>query len=387
MFSVETSLAAIEPSAWNALVARDDPFLEHEFLSALEESGAVGPGTGWTPRYLLWRQGPRLVGAVANYLKEDSYGEYVFDWQWAEAYGRARIPYYPKAVVAAPFTPVTGARLLVHAEPGAETVATTLVDGLVDSASAEGMSSVHILFCPEREARLLGEHGFLPRLGYQFHWLNRDYRSFDGFLDDLRSGRRKQVRKERRHVVEEGLQIVLVEAEDIQAEHMHAIWQFYADTTGRKWGGAYLNRRTFEILAERWRHRLVLVLARQASRWVGGALHVRKDSRLLGRYWGCLEEYSGLHFECCYYRAIEYAIEQGIQIFEAGAQGEHKFLRGFVTRPTYSAHWIADEGARGAIGRWLGAETERIRTTIDGYNRLSPLKYVRSPGAGDASTE
>jgi predicted N-acyltransferase len=379
---VENSLSGVDPAAWNALVGRDDPFLEHEFLTALEQSGAVGPGTGWEPRYLLLQSGGAVRAAMACFVKHDSYGEFVFDWHWAQAYDHARMAYYPKGVLAAPFTPVTGSRLLIHPDERERRALTDdLVSGLIDWGRSLGLSGLHVLFCNEDEAESLAEHGFLRRLGYQFHWLNRDYATFDGFLDDLRSSRRKQVRKERRQIAGEGLEIVVVESDAIQGEHVEAIWSFYADTTGRKWGGAYLNRQTFEALAESWRHRLVLVLGRRNRRWVGGAMHVRKDSRLLGRYWGCLEEHPGLHFECCYYRPIEYAIERGIRLVEAGAQGEHKFLRGFVTRPTHSAHWIADPRARAAIARWLETERLEVEVTIAGYNRVSPLKHIRTAGA------
>ena len=379
--AVDSTLAGVDPVEWNELTGSADPFLEHEFLCALEESGAIGEGTGWIPQYLTLNRGARLAAAVAFFLKSDSYGEYIFDWQWAEAYHRARMPYYPKLLVAAPFTPATGPRLLVRAGESFEACAELLVAGLLDVVRARRLSGLHFLFLPERECGFLAERGFLPRTTYQFHWLNRGYRTFEDFVADLRSSKRKQIRKERRQVAEAGVEVEVLTGGEIEAAHIEALWRFYSETIDRKWSQAYLNRRTFEQLGERFRHRLVLVLARKDGHAIAGALNVRKGESLYGRYWGTTRAVPGLHFECCYYRLIEYAIEHGIQVFEAGAQGEHKFLRGFVTRPTYSAHWLADPAGRAAIERFLEAERPHIEDVIRRYNSVSPVKAVRGEPA------
>jgi predicted N-acyltransferase len=252
-----------------------------------------------------------------------------------------------------------------------------LIERLLDLARTERLSSVHVLFTTERERDLLGVHGFLPRLTHQFHWLNRGYETFADFLADLRAGKRKQINKERRRLAETGVAIHVVAGADVRDEHVDALWGFYTANVARHWSQAYLNRATFEQLAENFRHRLVLVLAEDAGRWIGGAFNVRKNDGLYGRYWGCVREVPNLHFECCYYRLIEYAIAERVRVFEAGAQGEHKFLRGFVARPIHSAHWIAHPGGRTAIARFLEDERRRMRRTIDEYNRVSPVKAER----------
>jgi len=375
------AIDSIGAQAWDALVGRDDPFLEHGFLSALEDSGAVGAGTAWVPEHVVARRDGRLAGAIPFYRKLDSYGEFIFDWQWADAYHRAGISYYPKGVAAAPFTPVTGPRLLVHPDEPFEGVAAALVAGLREAAEAHDLSGVHILFAPEDQHRLLTAEGFLPRLSYQFHWLNRGYTCFEDFLADLRSGKRKEIRKERRSVADYGLHIEVVEGEAIRDSHVDAMWRFYRSTHARKWGEAYLNRATFELLVERCRSHLVLVMASDAGRWVAGTLNLRKGAGLYGRYWGCSRDYPGLHFECCYYRLIEYAISRGLALFEAGAQGEHKFLRGFAARPTFSNHWLRHPSASAAIERYLIEERARTEAVIAQYNRVSPLKHVRAASA------
>lgn len=377
VLEVVDSLERVDRSAWDLLVDADDPFMEYGFLRALETSGAVGEGTGWLPRHVLCRRGDRLECAVPAYVKLDSYGEFVFDWQWADAYHRAGLAYYPKLVVAVPFTPAGCARLLVHDEAPFETCARTLADALVEIAAGQELSGVHLLFVSERELEVLESRGFLPRVTYQFHWQNRGYADFEAFLGDLRASKRKQIRKERRKVADYGLRIEVLEGGDVRDEHIDAMWRFYRDTTRRKWGEAYLRRDSFEQIADLCRERLLLVMARAGDRWVAGTFNLYKGAKLFGRYWGAVADYPGLHFECCYYRLIEFAIERGLQILEAGAQGEHKFLRGFVSRPIYSAHWLAHAGGREAIERYLACEREHTRATIDGYNGVSPLKHVR----------
>ena len=374
--SVHGSITEVDRKAYNLIVDRENPFLEYEFLEALERSGAVGPRTSWIPRYLTLKEGGAIVGAVTCYKKFDSYGEYIFDWEWARAFENAALSYYPKLVVAIPFTPATGTRILTHPDYSFEKAAERLVDGLVELSQEEQCSSVHVLFLTERENKFLENRGFLTRKTHQYHWHNRGYSTFDDFLSDIRSGRKKQIRKERRSIEQSGLRIEVIEKEAVREEHMEAIWEFYCDTHSRKWGSAYLNKEFFDLMYENFRDHIVLVLARDRDRWVGGTFNIVKNNRLFGRYWGSVHRYDNLHFECCFYGLIDYSIKKGIDIFEAGAQGEHKFLRGFAAVPTYSSHLIFHEGASDAIENYLVRETEYIENLINQYNSQSPLKYL-----------
>ncbi len=376
--AVSETLADVPAAGWNELVGPDNPFFEHEFLYGLEAAGCVGPETAWHPRYLLARDGRGLVGAVPFFLKYDSYGEYIFDWQWADAYQRSGIPYYPKAVAAVPFTPVTGERLMVAGRADFEETAACMTRRLLEWVAAERLSGLHVLFPAARDQQALVEAGLMERLTHQFHWENRGYGSFEDYLNDLRSKKRKQVRRERAEVERSGLHVELLTGDSIGEEHIEAMWGFYVETTSRKWGERYLNRAFFDRLGRHFRHRLVMVMARDGQNWVGGSLNVAKGKRLFGRYWGSRGHHPSLHFECCFYRLIEYAIENRVEVFEAGAQGEQKFLRGFAARPTYSAHWLAHAGGRSAVGDYLEAERRQTAQTISGYNAVSPLKPVRS---------
>jgi predicted N-acyltransferase len=393
-------LSGVDAGVWNAMVGEDDPFLEYEFLRSLETTGVVGSGTPWQPRHVTAWRGSQLLGAVPFYLRWDSYGEYIFDFGWAEAYARAGLRYYPKGVVAVPFTPVTGSRILLA--PGlslegatnghgaaveeaaalgrarGEEVAGAMVEALMRLASTLELSGVHFLFPRRAEHDFLVSRGFLSRITHQYHWENRDYRTFDDYLADLRSKKRKQVMRERAEVVEQGFRIEVVEGDDVRPEHVDAIWRFYMATAGRKWSQPYLVRETFEVLARSWKRRLVLVLASRDGHYVAGTFNVRGKNALFGRYWGATSHFPSLHFECCYWTLIEYAITHGMALVEAGAQGEHKFLRGFNARPTYSAHWIAHPGGEKAIGDFLLHEREHNEAVIDGYNRASPVKSERS---------
>lgn len=391
---VRETLGTIDAAAWNALVGDDDPFCDHEFLVALEDTGVVGRDSGWLPRHLTAWQGARLVGAIPHYLRWDSYGEYIFDFGWAEAYARAGLRYYPKSVAAVPFTPVTGSRLLLAPElalapragvdPDAvaagNVVAGLLVDALTGVASTLDLSGVHVLFPRAHEHDFLVSRGFLSRVTHQYHWENRGYRTFDDYLADLRSKKRKQVLHERAEVAGQGLHVEIVAGDDIRDEHVEAIWRFYFDTAARKFSQPYLVRETFAQLAHTWRRRLVLVLARRgpAGPIVAGTFNAKGRNALFGRYWGASAHFPSLHFECCYWSLIDYAIAHGMTLVEAGAQGEHKFLRGFNARPTYSAHWIAHPGGRRAIADFLEREREHSGAVIEGYNRVSPVKSERS---------
>lgn len=375
------SLADVSAADWNALVSPDFPFTDYEFLRALEEAGCVGENTAWRPRHLLAYRDGVLAGAAPYYHKLDSYGEYVFDHEWAAAYQRAGLAYYPKGLSAAPFTPANGDRLLARADdPEAGAIRAALAEGLKARAASDGLSSVHCLFHSQADRAALEAADYLPRLSLQYHWENRGYASFEEFLADLRSQKRKQIKKERRAAAEHGLRIELLTGDAIQPAHMEAMYAFYMDTGSRKWGRPYLNRAWFHQIHARFRNRIVLLLALDGDRPVAGTLNFRKGRRLYGRYWGAAADYSCLHFELCYYRLIEYAIQEGIELFEAGAQGEHKFLRGFAARPCYSSHWIADPAGRMAIQRFLDSERAYMQQAIADYNEQSPLKPLRAGG-------
>lgn len=380
-----SELDGVQPAAWNALVPGDNPFFEYEFLYTLQEAGCVGSDTSWHPHYVLLRDPSaedRLIGAVVLYFKLDSYGEYIFDHAWADAYMRSGLQYYPKGLVAVPFTPTNGQRLLVHPEYDFDTVAGQLIDVLTRTVEDRRLSSLHLLFVTDSESRLLRERGFLTRLSTQFHWLNRDYSSFDDFLGDLRSQKRKQLRKERRTVQEQGIEVRIVTGEDITAEQMATMYEFYIDTGNRKWGQPYLNRRWFQLILQHFRHRIVLVLAFVDDLIIAGTLNFHGGDKLYGRYWGTNGSYPCLHFELCYYQLIDYAIEHGVKVFEAGAQGEHKFLRGFETRPCYSSHWMAHPEGKRAIQQFLETERDYVHQTIEEYNTQSPLKHLREQNPG-----
>ena len=315
-----------------------------------------------------------LLATMPLYLKSHSYGEYVFDWGWAEAYERAGGRYYPKLQAAVPFTPVTGRRLLVRSDAPMATFG-ALAATAVRLAERLGVSSLHVTFPTEPEVEALRSHGFLVRLGYQFHWENRGYSSFDDFLGDLASRKRKAVRKERQSVAASGIVLRTLHGPEIKQRHWDAFWRFYLDTADRKWGHPYLNRAFFHRLGETMADRVVLVMAEtHAGEPVGGALNLLGQDALYGRYWGSTEACRFLHFEACYYRAIDFAIEHGLARVEAGAQGEHKVQRGYLPRPTWSAHWIASSGLRKAVQRFLEAERPAVEATMRALSAELPFR-------------
>jgi len=379
------SVAEIGPEAWRPCETPGNPFLDYDFLLALEESRSVGPGTGWEPRYLALHDESGLAAVVPAFLRSDSWGEYIFDFQWAGAYEQAGLPYYPKITVAAPFTPATGERFLVRPGfPKAEAVS-RLAESLSALADDEGASSVHILFCTKEEQELLSGAGYFPRLSYQFHWTNAGYRDFDGYLDGLRSQKRKHIRRERKEVAATGLEIETVTDAGITPAHLDALWRFYQSTHLKRGSQGYLTREFFRMIPERLSDRTVIVTAKDGGAFTAGTLNFQKGPNLYGRYWGSDRHYPFLHFELCFYRLIEHAIATGKTLFEAGAQGEHKFLRGFAASPTYSAHWIAHPGGRRSIGAFLEREQPAVQRTIEAYNRVSPLKRVRGTAPEDPS--
>lgn len=377
------SLAGIPAEAWDACAAPegsahpDDPFTTYRFLSALEQSGSVGPGTGWAPRYITVREAGEMIAAAPAYLKSHSQGEYVFDHSWAHAWERAGGRYYPKFQIAVPFTPATGRRFLVR--PGHEAHGmSALVQGAVQLAAEAGLSSVHATFCTEAEA-LAGEAmGLIRRVGTQYHWENRGYATFEDFLASLSSRKRKAIRRERAGAAAFGGEIVSLTGTDLRPEHWDAFWGFYQDTGSRKWGSPYLTRAFFDIVHETMADDVLLVLALRDGIPVAGALNFIGRDTLFGRYWGQCEHHPFLHFELCYYRAIDFAIERGLARVEAGAQGDHKLARGYLPVPTHSIHWIGDEGFRRAVQEFVTREAEAVDEDIEILTSMGPFR--RGPG-------
>jgi len=378
---VMRSLSQIASADWDACACPEvadggrpnDPFTTHRFLSALEESGSVGPGTGWQPQYLAARVDGLLIACAPLYVKSHSQGEYIFDHNWAHAYERAGREYYPKLQIAVPFTPATGRRLLVR--PGYEVMGqSALVQGAVQLASDNEVSSLHITFCTDEEASTGQQMGLMHRTTQQFHWRNNGYRDFDGFLGDLSSRKRKNIRKERAQANGFGGTIQTFTGDEIQPEHWDAFWAFYQDTGARKWGSPYLTRAFFDLAQAGLRDDIALVLAERGGEWVAGALNFIGRSTLYGRYWGCSEHHPCLHFELCYYRAIEMAILLGLTRVEAGAQGEHKLARGYLPVETHSLHWVGDPGFAAAIKQYLQAERNAISEEIEILTEYGPFR-------------
>jgi predicted N-acyltransferase len=352
----ETASAAVI-SGLSALKTDYNPFISHDFLSSLEESGSVRARAGWQPMHLLAEEpGGRLVGAVPCYAKSHSRGEYVFDHGWAEAYERAGGRYYPKLQVAVPFTPATGRRLLARPGPAADAVRAALADALVDVCQRSDASSVHVNFLTEPEWNLLGARGYLARTHQQFHWENGGYASFDAFLAALASRKRKTIRRERADALASGISVHWLTGSDLTEGVWDAFFDFYMETGSRKWGRPYLTREFYSIVSAKMRDRILLVMAKRNGRWIAGAINFIGSDTLYGRHWGCVEDHPFLHFELCYYQAIQYAIEHKLARVEAGAQGEHKLSRGYLPTTTYSAHYILDQALRRAVDDFLRHE-------------------------------
>jgi uncharacterized protein len=368
------SIRDIPADEWDACAGADDPFVGHAFLDALEMSGSADGDSGWLAQHLVVEDhAGKALAAAPLYLKNHSYGEFVFDWGWADAFQRAGGSYYPKLQAAVPFTPATGRRLLLRPDAPTE-MAGALVSGMVQLAERLNVSSVHVTFPTEAEWRLLGDWDFLLRTGEQYHWENQGYRDFDDFLASLSSRKRKAIRKERRAVAESGIHLETRTGSDLRQEHWDAFFGFYLRTSDRKWGSTYLTRDFFSRLHETMAERVVLVLAKDGERYVGGALNILGSDTLYGRYWGCSERYRFLHFEACYYRAIDFAIERGLARVEAGAQGTHKIQRGYLPQRTYSAHWVADPGFRSALERYLNDERAAVDEEIQILSTHSPFR-------------
>jgi predicted N-acyltransferase len=378
---VANSLADVSQADWDACAAPEtadggrpaDPFTTYRFLKALEDSRSVGVGTGWKPSYLIARAGGQVIGTAPMYAKAHSQGEFIFDHSWAQAYERAGGRYYPKLQISVPFTPATGKRFLLR--PGFEAMAlSALTQGAVQVATTNGISSLHITFCTESEAAAGAKMGLMQRRTQQFHWVNDTYTDFDAFLATLSSRKRKNIRKERATAQAFGGVLHGLTGDQIKPEHWDAFWEFYQDTGARKWGTPYLTRAFFDRAQETLRDDMLLMLAERDGRFVAGALNFIGRDALYGRYWGAMEDHPCLHFEACYYRAIDYAITHGLSRVEAGAQGEHKLARGYLPVTTHSLHWIGDPGFRDAVADYLVSEGRAVDNEIGILTSYGPFK-------------
>jgi predicted N-acyltransferase len=391
-----STLSAIPQAAWNACAGGSDaatgngssaasapanPFVSHEFLSSLEESGSVGGRTGWQPQHLIAESKTGvLTGAMPCYVKMHSRGEYVFDAGWAEAYERAGGQYYPKLQVSVPFTPATGPRFLVRGGEDEDSVKDALAKGLVALTRQLDCSSAHVTFMPEDDYRRLGDMGYLQRTDQQFHWFNAGYADFDAFLAALSSRKRKVIRRERAEALANGITIDHLTGADITEAAWDAFFSFYIETGSRKWGRPYLTRSFYSLIGERMADRVLLVMATRNGRYIAGAINFIGADRLYGRNWGAIEHHPFLHFEVCYYQAIDYAIAHRLAVVEAGAQGEHKIARGYLPQATYSAHYIADAGLRRAVADYLVRERAYVKAAGEELADYAPFRKDVSAG-------
>ncbi|MTI10887.1 GNAT family N-acetyltransferase, partial [Curvivirga aplysinae] len=369
--SVHKSIAEIGREEWDKCVRQADdqnnPFICYDFLYSLEKTGCVCAETGWMPQHIkLMNIAGETIGVAPLYLKNHSQGEYVFDWGWADAYERAGGQYYPKLLAAIPFTPVTGPRLLVQDSPDRLKHIQALASGMIQLAARYQIATIHINFLPENDAKSLQELGFLLRNDMQFHWQNDDFTDFEDSLTDFVSRKRRSIKKERKKLVESGLTFKRLTGTEITQDAWDDFYRFYKDTYDRKWGAPYLNREFFDAIQEQMNDRILLVMAYdETNRAIAGALNLIGDKRLYGRNWGCDEQYKFLHFEACYYQAIEFAIERGLKFVEAGTQGQHKLQRGYMPTKTWSAHYIGDPGFKTAISNYLDHERDEIKRNIE----------------------
>jgi predicted N-acyltransferase len=376
------SIAAIDPADWDACACPEaadrraiDPFTTHRFLKALEDSGSVGAGTGWDPHYLAARQDGQLIAVAPLYGKNHSQGEYMFDHNFAQAYERSGGRYYPKLQIAVPFTPATGRRFLTRAGFEVQGMS-ALVQGAVQIASDNELSSIHATFCTEGEALVGAEMGLLHRTSQQYHWANDGYADWDAFLAALSSRKRKTLRKERHTAQDFGGDIVQLTGDQIEPHHWDAFWDFYQDTGARKWGQPYLTRKFFDIAQKTLRDDMLLVFAMRDGVPIAGALNFIGRDTLYGRYWGCSENLPCLHFEICYYQAIDYALAHDMKFVEAGAQGEHKLARGYLPVTTHSLHWFGNAGFRDAVADYLEAERKAVDEEIEVLTSYGPFKKI-----------
>ena len=379
---VVKSISELDREEWNScaifysangLDKIEDPFISYDFLDALEKSKSVGENTGWLPYHLAAIRKNKLIGAVPLYLKSNSQGEYIFDYNWAHAFERAGGRYYPKLQISVPFTPVTGRRLLVSKNAPSHT-ASLLLQSAIELCEKNKLSSLHTTFCNKQEFELGQKLGMLGRVSQQFHWLNNGYGNFGDFLNALSSRKRKNINKERLKANNFGGEIEILTGSEIKKDHWNYFWKFYQDTGIKKWGTPYLTRQFFDQIHETMRSKILLILAKKEGNYIAGALNFIGSDTLFGRYWGCIEDYPFLHFEVCYYRAIEFAIAHGLKKVEAGAQGEHKLARGYVPTETFSLHWIAEKGFSKAVEEYLISEKDAVKRDIKILSHFTPFK-------------
>lgn len=377
---IHSSISKIPSQQWNDLNPSGNPFLEHAFLQGLEETECLTAETGWQPQHLTLYADQcknEIIGALPLYLKFHSYGEYVFDWAWADAYHRAGLKYYPKLVCAIPFTPVGGSRLLVHPQQNdPKSIKKLLIEGAVQYAKSIQASSVHWLFTVGDDNKILEKQGLLKRTGNQFHWINRHYEDFDQFLNDLTSKRRKQIKREKQSVKRAGIKVEILEGSELQPHHWDLMYAFYRTTIDERGAIPYLTKDFFDHMANYMRPHVVMALAqnKNSKDIVASALFLKSDDALYGRYWGTKSFYDGLHFETCYYQPIQYCIERQIKRFEAGAQGEHKLNRGLNPTPTYSFHWLQHPQFQQAVREYLEIETKHVKRHIQILDQHNPFR-------------
>lgn len=381
--SVISSISSISSKDWDICAIEStgvesfNPFLTHAFLSSLEDSHSAVPECGWSPQHLVAKdESGNILGVVPVYLKSHSYGEYVFDHSWANAFYHFGGSYYPKLQCCVPFTPVTGPRILIRNSPLKNQVADSLLKSMQQLAHQFQVSSLHVTFPTEEEWKKMGSLGFLQRVGMQYHWLNHDYDSFDAFLMDLKQSKRKTIRQERKKVQAQNLRFKHLRGDDIKAHHWDAFYEFYRNTTDNKWGQAYLTKEFFRMLGSRMGEHILLIVAEEQGELVAGALNLIGGDTLFGRLWGCIPGayYPNLHFETCYYQAIDAAIEWKMKKVEAGAQGEHKIQRGYMPSTTYSAHYFTNDGFKEAIKDFLRRESSQVNLAIDLLSVSGPFK-------------
>ncbi len=387
--TTHSAIADIPADQWNRLAGDDSPFLRHEFLDAMERHGCVGESLGWLPRHLALHDAEgHLVAAAPCYLKFNSYGEFVFDWSWADAYRRKGLRYYPKLVIASPYTPATGPRLLTGDSPARRDHARALIQGAIRVAEEAGVSSLHWLFTAHDEQALLEDQGLLRRVGCQFHWHNRGYSTFEDYLGTFTAEKRKKVKRERRRVVESGVRIRRIPGNAVTEAEWATFHRLYCDTFDKRGGIPTFSLPFFQAIGETMGESLLLVLAEYGNDIVAAAFDLLGARSLYGRHWGCFQDFHSLHFEACYYQGLDYCIEQGLTRFEPGAQGEHKVSRGFLPTPTWSAHWVADPAFRDAVARFVTLEAEGMDDYIaemqahSPYRRDSSASAVSAPAAG-----
>ena len=372
------SISQVEAVCWNNLTGPEYPFLRHEFLMALELSGSVGERTGWIPQHLLVFSDDRLVGLMPLYLKFHSRGEYVFDYEWAHAFERYGLAYYPKWVTSIPFTPCPGPRIVISKGFNEPDIALNIISFLKEQSDRYNTSSWHCLFPTAQQAEMFGALGLGIRQGVQYQWFNRGYRDFQDYLETFNARNRKKLKRERRRVIEQGIELQKLSGSEISEDQWQVFFQFYNMTYLKRGMQPYLNFDFFKRIAETMPDRLMLVLAIKKDQYVGAALSFAGNDTLYGRYWGCQEEYKSLHFEACYYQGLDYCIENGLKRFDPGAQGEHKISRGFEPVTTWSAHWIKDPDFSKAIARFLGSETEHIKEYKKYTESLLPFKKTQN---------